>query len=75
LDHAARLNVRWGFAFAISERAVGMPEYPRALGQLGIYCWINKKAVGREAIETQSVAAAKIPSFGPNEKIGANLRQ
>src|SRR5205823_8752739 len=49
-------------------------QYLRALGKLGIYCWTNKKAVAREAVETQSVVAAKISSFGPNEKIRANLR-
>jgi hypothetical protein len=42
-------------------------QYPRALGKLGIYCWTNKKAVAREAVETQSAVAAKISSFGPNE--------
>jgi hypothetical protein len=60
----------------VSTRDLDIPgkQYPRALGQLGIYCWTNKKAMTREAVETQSVVAAKISSFGPNEKIGANLR-
>ena len=26
-------------------------QYPRALRQLGIYCWPNKKAVAREVVE------------------------
>jgi hypothetical protein len=59
-----------------STRDLDIPgkQYPRALGQLGIYCWTHKKAVAREAVETQSVVAAKMSSFGPNEKIRANLR-
>ena len=27
-------------------------QYPRALGQLGMYRWTEKKAVAREAVET-----------------------
>ncbi len=37
-----------------STRDLDIPckQYPRALGQLGIYGWTNKKAVAREAVET-----------------------
>src|SRR5262249_10173907 len=37
-----------------SPRDLDIPckQYPRALGQVGIYCWPNKKAVAREVVET-----------------------
>src|SRR6516165_9771998 len=37
-----------------SPRDLDIPckQYPRALGQVGIYCWPNKKAVTREVVET-----------------------
>src|SRR5262245_55813334 len=59
-----------------SPRDLDIPckQYPRALGQVGIYCWPNKKAVAREVVETSPFVAAKISGFGPNEKIGADLR-
>src|SRR5215475_9879567 len=59
-----------------SPRDLDIPckQYPRALRQVGIYCWPNKKAVAREVAEAQPFVAAKISGFGPNEKTGANPR-
>src|SRR5215831_1172287 len=33
------------------DRDIPCKQYPRALRQLGIYCWPNKKAVAREVFE------------------------
>jgi hypothetical protein len=55
-----------------STRDLDIPgkQYPKALGQLEIYCWTNKKAVAREAVETQSVVAANILASVPTKRSG-----